>query len=337
MPELRRNPLTDTWVIIAPERQYRPSEQECRPHTEPSRCPFCPGHESMATSALLTMPDQKGGWKLRVVPNRYPALRVEEADSGTTVGVHDQRGGLGAHEVIIDSPSHDEPVTVEESAALHARSLVAAAERMRDLSGDLRLRYHLYFRNVGADAGSTLVHPHAQLLSMAILPPAVRRELERNRDHHDRTGRLLMGDMLRDELTRGSGIVHEDADFVVFCPWASRRPFETWVAPRRHPGSFARTSSSSIGDFGSMIGQTAMALRLALPGVGWNLSLHLSGAQHEDPLWWWHARLVPTVGIPGALESATGVFINAEDPSNAADYLRRTWGRDASAHPLAAQ
>ncbi len=324
MPELRRNPLTDAWVIIAPERKYRPSDQDCRSHREPARCPFCPGNEELTPPAIHTAgSDGSDAWQVRVIPNRYPALRVEEPAEPRVEGVHAGRPGVGAHEVIIDSPEHEPLLRRDACESMHARSLAAAQARMLDLRGDARLAYHMYFRNSGPDAGSTLSHPHAQLLAMPVVPPSVVAEISRSEAHQASTGESLLASMVAQERRDAVRIIATDGSAIAFCPWASAVPFEVWVVDEAASSPFMFADQAVVARVGRLVGAAMWALERAVPSVGAHVSLHVRPAHQPGRLWDWHVRIRPTLAVAGGAESAFGVFLNTEDPDDAAEFMRR--------------
>jgi UDPglucose--hexose-1-phosphate uridylyltransferase len=331
MPELRRNPLTDVWVVVAPERKYRPSDQDCRKHSESALCPFCPGNEGLTPPAILTLQDHSGGpWALRVIPNRYPALRIEESAPSAAPAFFDARPGIGAHEVIVDSSGHELPTERAGFEELHERSLRAAQTRMQDLRGDTRLEYHMYFRNTGPEAGSTLHHPHAQLLALPLVPPAMLQQLQREEAHRARTGTSMLSSMLESERASSTRIVIDEGGTIAFCPWASEVPFEVWIADDLGDTPFVHASVETVARVGRQLGAVMWALERSLPGTGSHVVLHVRPAHHLGRPWHWHIRIRPAVAVAGGAEVGFGVYLNAEDPDAAAGFMRDILGNRES-------
>ena len=174
--ELRTDPRTGRWVIISTERRKRPTDFRLESvHIAPDpACPFCEGHEQMTPSELLAHRRNGShangpGWDLRVVPNQFPVLRVEGNLDRQGEGLFDKMSGIGAHEVIIESPRHQDMLATMSDAAIE-QVLWAFQERVRDLKQDRRFRYIIIFKNHGMGAGAALDHSHSQLIALPIVP-----------------------------------------------------------------------------------------------------------------------------------------------------------------------
>src|SRR5512139_1582859 len=240
MPELRRDPIVGRWVIIATERARRPSDlARCPPAPQPSVCPFCAGHEEKTPPEVYQSgrspyaPPNSPGWRIRVVPNRFPALKIEGDLDRQAEGIFDRMNGIGAHEVIIETPDHGKALATMSEMEIE-RVLWAYRERIVDLKRDTRFRYILVFKNHGASAGASLEHPHSQLIALPIVPDFVREEIDGARRHFALKERCVFCDIIRQELASGRRVIHENADVVALAPYAPRFPFETWLLPRGH-------------------------------------------------------------------------------------------------------
>src|SRR5438105_3933544 len=201
-------------------------------------CPFCPGNEPMTPPELLVRRAQgsqpnRPGWTLRVVPNRFPALRTEERMTRSATGLYDSMAGVGAHEVIIETAEHGRALP-QQTAAEVQELLRAAQERMLDLSRDVRLRSALFFKNSGWAAGSTLSHPHSQLLALPVVPLELQEELSGARGHFDEKERCIFCDVVAQEARERPRVVLETDGFIAFMHWAARSPFDVWVLPCEH-------------------------------------------------------------------------------------------------------
>src|SRR5919108_1552030 len=243
MPELRKDPVVGRWVIISTERSQRPSDFHVQPEPKQARaCPFCSGNEDKTPSEVLAYRSfgsepNKPGWTVRVVPNRYPALRIEGDLGKRPEGMFDKMSGIGAHEVIIETPDHHASLATLSITAIEG-VLWAFRERVLDLKQDRRFRYILIFKNYGAAAGASLEHPHSQLIALPIVPLQVREEVEGARQHFAQKERCVYCDVIRQEQDSRTRVISENADFVAVSPYAPRFPFETWVLPRRHSSNF---------------------------------------------------------------------------------------------------
>lgn len=339
MSELRHDPIQGRWVIIATDRSRRPHDLEvAAAHRETGFCPFCPGHESRTPPEIAAVGRPSGaprngeGWRLRVVPNKYPALGVDGDLDRRGVGLYDRMRGVGAHEVVIDTPDHDGDLS--RLAPAHAADLLRLLqERMRDLFRDRRLQYVLPFKNHGAAAGATLAHPHTQIIATPVIPRIVARELSQARAHYARKERCLFCDVLDEERERGERLVHECEHFVVLAPYASRFPFELLILPRRHGHDFAAAGGEEIEALGACLVEVARRMKRVLKDPPFNLVIHSApnrdafSARPDD---WrtlhldyhWHLELLPRLSRVAGFENGTDFYINPTAPEEAARYLR---------------
>ena len=244
MSELRKDPVTGRWVIISTERRKRPTDfrlESVHIHPDPF-CPFCEGHEHMTPRELLAhrrngTGANTPGWDLRVVPNQFPVLGVEGSLDRQGEGLFDKMNGIGAHEVIIETPRHDESLATMTDAAVE-QVLWACRERVQDLKQDRRFRYIIIFKNHGIAAGASLDHPHSQLIALPIVPREVRDEVDGARAHFTAKERCVFCDIVRQETQDTRRLIAENADMVAVAPYAPRFPFETWILPKRHHALF---------------------------------------------------------------------------------------------------
>jgi len=329
VPELRKDPIVGRWVIIATERVRRPSDFPRRQPAPPvPSCPLCPGHEGETPPEVLAYrdgPDAAAdgpGWRVRVVPNKFPALRVEPELERRGHGVYDLMNGVGAHELIIESPDHARGIAELAPPAV-ADVLRAYRERILDLQRDGRFRSVLVFKNHGAEAGATLAHPHSQVIATPVVPIAVADELHGARAYHDYRERCLFCDIVQQESAERVRIVAQNDRMVAFAPFASRFPYELWVLPRRHAAAFEDTGDADILEFGAGLATVLGALRDVLDDPPYNLVLHSApfGAG-ESPSYHWHFEILPKlVGLAG-FELGSGFHINSVPPEDAARTLR---------------
>src|SRR5574340_550089 len=249
MPELRKDPIVGRWVIISTERGKRPSEFES--YQAPSKagfCPFCPGNESKTPNEVLAYRKNGGianspGWHIRVVPNKYPALKVEGDLNREGDGVYDKMNGVGAHEVIIESPDHKDTLS-KMTPGQFEEVLWAYRDRIIDLKKDMRLRYILIFKNHGEAAGASLEHTHSQLIALPVVPIYVREEVEGAKTYYNFKERCIFCDIIRQEAASGARVIQETDHFLVLSPYAPRFPFETWIMPKQHESAFENSQRS---------------------------------------------------------------------------------------------
>jgi len=312
------------WVIIAPERAERPSAfLRPVPEHDTGVCPFCPGNESLTPPEVLSR-RSNGTWSLRVVPNRYPALRTEIQLSRSGVGMFDSMAGVGAHEVVIETSDHrstlaDQPV--EQIASV----LRAWQERMVDLSRDVRLKSLIAFKNHGGPAGATLFHAHSQLIALPFVPETLHAEVRAAARHFEEKERCIWCDIVAQETREKERIVLESDDAVVLSPWAARSPFELWILPREHRSSFESATEQELRAVADSLRTVLRKIDVALEKPAFNLFLHTMPLRepHND-FYHWHLELKPVLTQQAGFEWATGCFINPTAPEEAASFLRQT-------------
>jgi len=342
MPELRRDPITGDWVIIASERAKRPSDfaghSPGKSDDEKGggkSCPFCPGNETMTPPEIMAFrhpgSQRNGpGWWVRVVPNKFPALGIEGDLNKTGFGMYDWMNGVGAHEVIIETPEHDRQLSFLENRQIED-VLWAYRARYLDLKKDPRLKYILVFRNYGKVAGASLSHPHSQLVATPIIPGVVANELQGARRYAEYRDRCVFCDIVRQEQDEEKRLVTENEHFVVFEPYASRTPFETWIVPKRHASSFAAISAEEQTSFAGILGETLRRLHICLDDPPYNYNIHTAPCDNDaDAEFHWHLSISPRLTIAAGFEMGTGIYINVTPPEAAAEYLREVSVQAAS-------
>jgi UDPglucose--hexose-1-phosphate uridylyltransferase len=331
MPELRRDPITGEWVIIASDRAKRPSDFAVRPRgaevDDTTHCPFCPGNESLTPPEIIAFrhpgsPRNGPGWWVRVVPNKFPALAVEGELSKTGQGMYDWMNGVGAHEVIIETPEHNRPFAFLDDRQIED-VLWAYRARYLDLKKDPRLKYILFFRNHGRVAGASLSHPHSQLIATPMVPGQVAEEMAGAKRYEGYRDRCVYCDILNQERSEGTRLVAENESFIVSEPYASRYPFETWVLPKRHGPSFAAISAEEQAGFAAILGETLRRVHVTLEDPPYNFTVHTAPCDDDErPDYHWHVEIFPRLTITAGFEMGTGIHINVTPPEVAAQCLR---------------
>jgi len=341
-PQLRKDPVIGRWVIVAAERAKRPTDFAHEPpRSATSFCPFCPGNEDKTPKEVLcyreagTMPNTPGWW-LRVVPNKFPVLRIEGELDRQGEGMYDLMNGIGAHDVIIETPHHDRsmadygPKEVEEV-------LWAYRDRVMALKRDNRFRYILVFKNHGKEAGASLEHPHSQLIAIPIVPKRVAEEIEgAYRYYQYRSERCVFCDMIQHEIRAGARIVTENSTFVAFTPFASRFPFETWIMPKRHEAHFDDIRKNDIGDLSLILRSVLWRIKHVLNDPPYNYLIHTTPCNEQElPHFHWHIEIIPKLTRVAGFEWGTGFYINPTPPEEAARYLSEA-DEEEEAKPAAA-
>ncbi len=340
MSELRRDPLNKRWVIIAADRGPRPTDFQLvtdPPGVGKENCPFCEGREDRTPPEILAVRPADSvpngpGWRVRVIPNRYPALAIEGLPDRRGVGAYDRMHGIGAHEVIIETPRHE--VETADEPLPHLTAIVNIwRSRIVDLMRDPRFKYVLLFKNQGSQAGASLDHPHAQIIATPITPRAVRDELDSSLSYHQVKERCLLCDLIAQEIEDGRRLVNLTDDFVVFAPYASRFPFELLLAPRRHQHEFGLAPDSLLPSFAAAMSDALKRLRTVLKRAPYNFVLHTAPNTNVLPRrnyyfntleydWHWHVEIFPRVTRVAGFEWGSGLHINPTPPEDAARWLR---------------
>ena len=269
MSELRRDPITGRWNIIDTDDPSGVEHFQVEPHTpSAAMCPFCGGNERLTPPEIYVLrpgaPSPNGpGWSLRVVPNKFPTLRIEGELGRRALGLFDLSNGVGAHEVIIETPDHRKQMADLSLPELE-QILTTYKLRSLDLRGDRRLKYSLIFKNFGLPAGASLEHTHSQLIALPIVPKRVLEELRGAERYFEFRGRCPYCDMLHQEADDQERIVCENPGYVAFCPYVSSFPFEVWILPKEHRSDFAATPNEELPDFARLMQEVLRRLRAAL-------------------------------------------------------------------------
>jgi UDPglucose--hexose-1-phosphate uridylyltransferase len=324
LPELRRDPVSGRWVIIATSRAQRPDDWAHQDRVSGAReqaCPFCPGHESMTPPEIAALRNGPA-WRARVVPNKFPALRVEGGLDRRAEGVYDVMNGIGAHEVFIESPRH--VVSLTDLSDGEVRDLFwLYKQRLLDLRNDVRLAYALVFKNVRERAGASLEHTHSQLIATPIVPLQVQIEIKRSREYFEHRDRCLLCDIAAQELQTGVRVVAETPNFLAFSPFAARFPFETHVLPRRHLSHFEMTDDALLGELARCVRGVLSRIERAAESPPYNYLIHTSPL-NVRPLehYHWHFEIIPRITGVAGFEWGSGFYINPVSPEQGATFLR---------------
>jgi UDPglucose--hexose-1-phosphate uridylyltransferase len=334
--ELRRDPVVERWVIIATERARRPMDfapEVARPRG-PNACPFCPGREEMTPPELYRVPAGPDvPWRVRVVPNRFPALHVEGEASASGEGIYDRMDGIGAHEVVVETPEHATGLGTMPEAHV-GQVLLAYRERLRALKQDRRFEYVLVFKNHGAAAGASLEHPHSQIVATPILPELVVEERAGAARYFRLKERCVWCDIVQQERRDGARLVLEQDGFLAVAPFAPRFPFETWILPATHESSFEVLADAEVAGLARVLRELVARLGRLFEDPPYNLVLHTAPLRETAPEHFhWHLELMPKLTRLAGFELGTGFFMNPTPPEDAARFLRGATASPAAAAP----
>lgn len=328
MSELRKDPVLDRWVIISTEEvdisHFRLKEPEAK---KGGFCPFCYGNEDKTPPEILAFRDEgteanTPGWKVRVVPNKFPALMIEGDLNPTGIGLFDMMNGVGAHEVIIENPSHE--WSISEYSPEEAKWVIEAyRHRTLDLKKDGRLEYIFIFKNHGMKAGASLEHSHSQLIALPGVPIRVEEEMTGARHHFDYKERCIFCDIIRQEQDFEKRVIMENDDFLSFAPFVPRFPFETWILPKRHGCHFFEIEEKEERALSEILTRTLKHLKRLLNDPPYNYVIHTSPLkQEEEDYYHWHLEIMPQLTGVGGFEWGTGFFVNPVSPEQAARHLK---------------
>ncbi len=331
MTELRKDPIVGRWVIISRERGQRPQEfPREKAVRQEGFCPLCPGSERMTPPEIMAYPNPRpggdGGWTLRVVPNKFPALRIEGDLGKAGDGVYDRMNGIGAHEVVIETENHDLDLfdLPEERVADVLR---AYRQRTVDLLNDMRFKSVLIFKNHGAAAGASLVHSHSQVIALPIVPKRVMEELTGCRDYMRFRDRCLFCDIIVQEMDQKVRIVEESSEFLVYSPYAPRFPFETWILPKRHQSAYEMIEEDQIRALGGVFRRMLRKLNMALEDPPFNYIIHSAPVRSgSTDFYHWHIEIMPKLTKVAGFEWGSGFYINPTPPEESAKFLRELPG-----------
>ena len=337
MSRLRKDPIVGRWIIVSASRPKLPRDYTFEePHDDmtPAECPFCGGNESKTPPEIAafrpgpTTPNSPGWW-VRTVPSKFPVLHVEGSLEREGSGIYDWMNGIGAHEMIIETPDH--AVRLEDLPENQVEKVLwAYRDRILDLERDSRLRYVLVFKNHGWNAGSDLSHAHSQIIATPVIPKLVKEKLDGAKSYYDYKERCVFCDIIKQELSSPERIIEETRHFLVMAPFAPRFPFETWIYPRKHCCCYTEITQEEIMDFSRTLKNTLRRLGAALNNPPYNFMLYSAPNRVPRSGYWhtleedfhWHVEIMPRLTRVAGFERGSGFYINPTPPELAAQYLR---------------
>ena len=339
MNEIRYNFLKDTWVIISADRARRPHEYNISIYeesTDPSKCPFEYGNEDKTPPEIFAIrPDgsqpNTPGWKVRVFPNKYPALKIENLPIREGEFVFEKIGGFGAHEVIVDTPEHLKHMQDFEDEDF-INTFIAFKQRISALYKDLRIKYVHVFKNHGKEAGKSIVHSHSQLIALPIIPKLQKTMILQSKKYFYEKERCYLCDEIKTEKNLKIRTIYENDNFIAYCPYASLFPFEIKIAPKFHGHDFTNISDLQLKDLADVLKFSVRKLNKTLINPSFNLILYTSPPIRNsitdeeiykglDLYFHWHIEILPRLTTLAGFELGTDYYINPTPPEDAAKYL----------------
>jgi UDPglucose--hexose-1-phosphate uridylyltransferase len=300
MAELRRDPVVGRWVIMETERPNSPEDYEAETHIQQGGpCPFCYGNENMTPTEIDSYRDlntqaNTPGWQVRVVPNKFPALRIEGDIDRRGLGIYDLSNGIGAHEVLVETPYHDKDIPDLMNDEVE-KIISMCCRRSLDLVKDKRFKYIMIFKNYGPAAGASLEHPHTQLIALPMVPKNALEEIKGAKAYYEYRERCIFCDIIRQELAEGERIISQNAHFLAFCPFVSRFPFEIWIMPKQHHGYFSHVAPEEIPYLAAILKDTIARVKNIFGNLSYNFIIHSSPANNESGTegYHWHIEFMP--------------------------------------------
>ena len=334
--ELRQDYLLDRRVVIAVQRKRRPTDfVKKKEKNVEGVCPFCPGNEHMTPPAVLVYLFSEIGirkerdqnevrhknWLVRCVPNLYPIFIPPE------VKKRDSNLAIGHHEILIESPQHDEHPGVARVTQL-THVINAYIDRLSFLSSKTYVKYVTIFRNHGQEAGASLSHTHTQLIATPFIPRVQKEELQVSKKAWRKNEECIFCSILQKEKN-SPRFVWEDDKFIAFTPWASVYPFEFWILPKKHQSTLLDVTSKETRTLAKFLRVCFGGLQSLLDDPPYNFGFHLAPNESARDYYHWHLEVYPKLTIWAGLEKSNGVFVNTVSPEDAAESLRKNFQAEA--------
>ena len=323
MTDLRREPVTRMWVVVTNDDPKGPSDYLSfkppfgRRETE-SPCPFCPGNERMTPQETFSW-REGGRWSVRVIPNKFPFFRIEGNFDRRAEGMYDVMEAIGAHEIVVEAPEHDQNLATLEPGQIE-KMLLAYKGRLIDLGKDRRFEQFLILKNY---PGIFNRHPHSHILAMPVIPKRIDEEIWGTLNYYQRKERCIFCDILKEEISAKKRVILETVHFLIFAPFASRYPFETWIVPKVHSSDFHNITEAEVADLSVGIQSLFHSFFSLLADPPYSFTLHTSPVQrfHRSE-YHWHLETRLRIGLREGFEWGTGFFVNPTPPEDAARFLR---------------
>ncbi|KLO23386.1 MULTISPECIES: galactose-1-phosphate uridylyltransferase [unclassified Marinitoga] len=327
MPEYRKDPIINRWVIISEERSNRPIDKSFIKETQSNFCPFDKGKESLTPPEILAFKQKNSkpndeNWWLRVVPNKFPAVTQEKIPVLKKNGLYYSVEGYGYHEVIIETPIHNTTIAYMEYYEVE-EIIWAYLKRFNSIKKDKKIKYVQIFKNYGTTAGASLQHPHSQLIATPIIPIFIEEEIKGAKNYFNIKNNCIFCSIIQQEKEENIRIIEENDDFISFEPFAPRFPYETWIIQKKHNSNFGNLVVSEVKNFAEILKNTLLRLNILLGNIPYNYMIHTSPFENiNNSYYHWHLEIIPRLTNAAGFEWGSGFFINPVSPENAAQNLK---------------
>ena len=322
MPKLRQNPVTGDWVVIAPERAKRPDDY-ILPKPSPKKrvlefCNFCPGGE-----AYHQQIEDAGTKHIYVVTNKFPAFVPEEAVELDSGKIYYSQKSVGGHEVV---SFIDHNTDLEEMPSPYLNELFEVYQkRIRFYNQDPIIEYTMPIHNHGAEAGESIEHPHSQIFASCIKPTMIEKELLGSKKFYEEEKKCIFCKMIKEEKENGQRLIFENEEFIAFCAYAARVPFELWILPKKHSERFEDMEPGVRGKLADIFQTIIAKLHHGLNDPPYNFYLHNSPIKkrHNGLYYHWHLEVLPRLSRFGGYEMGSGIIVDVVSPERSAEFLRK--------------
>jgi len=327
MSEMRFNPITLDWVVMAPDRALRPDHfhQQAVEHlARPSHrddCPFCVGNEALTPAEITRVTAPDGSWLVRVIPNKYSVFEATLDMQRKKQGTFRSMAAAGVHEVVVEHPRHDLELGEMEPAHL-VLLLRMYRERYQVLRGNSLVESIVIFKNQGQRAGSSLEHAHSQITAAPVLSSQVCMRLQEARRFHELEGGCLYCTVLHEELLAEERIIEAGETFVAFMPYAALSPYHTWVFPRKHQASFDEISDTDIEELAGLLSRLLRRMKAAAGAPDYNITIRSAPVGEVSGCFHWYISIVSRISQLAGFELGSGTYINSMRPERCAERVR---------------
>lgn len=329
MPQLRKDPVLKQWVIISPERGKRPSDFKKTPTIQDDKdsCPFCEGNEHLTPNETLsfrtagTDSDTKGWW-VRIIPDNSPILQTDGCSGREGIGMFDAMNSIGVHEVVVETPDHS--TSIQNASINQIKEVIwAYKQRLGEIKKNPRYKHFMIVKNSGHGV-SSFSHSHSHIVATPIIPKRIEEEVDGAREYYHYHDRCLYCDIAKQESKEGTRLVSEDEDFIVFCPFASRFPFEMQIMPKSHAPFFELIESGQVQGLAKALQTALKKLNKLIEDQPYNFVIHTSPCSDSyKNFYHWHIELIPKLTKVAGFEWGSGFYINPTPPEDAAEMLRK--------------